>query len=183
MKKVLFFMLLFLLALFCVFFSVFTTEGGKEFFYKYRAEIFTTTGNAILFVLGLAFKVYDAIENKRLSFEIEATRDPVIDATNNMIDGYNAMKQGYDEHASLEHARDRAIAVVMAQNAFIVEALQTVYANSKNLPQGIKDIINLKYAKCAKAIGDDETLKRLSEVFRKELDAAAGDETVTQEKQ
>ena len=163
MRKVLFFMLVFLFALFCVFATVFTSEGGKEFFYKYRAEIFSATGSGILFVFGLAMKVNDAITNKHLSQNVAQTRDPVVDATNKMIDGYNEMKQGYDVMKS-------TLAVVVAQNAFVVEALQTVYANSKNLPQGIKDVINLKYAKCLKAVGDDKTLNGLFEAVKKELD-------------
>lgn len=174
MRKVMFFMLVFLFVLFCVFATVFTSESGKEFYYKYRAEIFTTTGSGILLVLIGVFKVVDYISTKCLLRSIEQMRDPVINATNGMIDGYNDMKKGYE-------AMERVMAIVTAQNAFVVEALQTVYANSKNLPQGIKDVINLKYAKCLKAVGDDEMLKRLSETFRKEIDTVTNGESAKEE--
>ena len=169
MKKILLFMLVFLLVAVCVFAVMLSTEGGKDFFYRYRAEIFTIAGNVIVLVFSAALRVIGSKENKRLDESLEATREPVVGAVNDMIEGYNAMSKGYDERKVIEEARDRAIAVVMAQNTFIIETLQTVYANSKNLPQGVKDIINLKYAKCLKVIGDEETLNRLADVFRSEL--------------
>lgn len=169
MKKILLFMLVLLLVVFCVFAVMLSSEGGKDFFYRYRTEIFEITGTVLVLAFSAAARVLGSKENKRLDESLEATREPVFGAVNDMIDGYNAMTKDYDKHAVIEEARDRAIAVVMAQNTFIIETLQTVYANSKNLPQGVKDIVNLKYAKCLKAIGDDETLKRLSELFRDEL--------------
>ena len=169
MKKILLFMLVFLLVLSCTFAIVLSTEWGKEFFYRYRAEIFSATGSFILFVLGLDFKLMGSKENKHLDENLMATRGPLVDAMNGMIDGYNAMKAGYDERALIDEGRDRAMAIVMAQNTFLMEMLQTVYANSKNLPQGVKNIINIKYAKCLKAIGDEETLKRLADLFKKEI--------------
>ena len=40
----------------------------------------------------------------------------------------------------------------------VLDILATVYANSKNLPQGVKDLVNLKYADVLKTTSDDEKL-------------------------
>lgn len=169
MKKVLFFMFVFLLVGSCAFAIVLSTESGKELFYRYREEVFTTTVGIVLFVFNFACKFLGSKESKCLDESIASASEPVVNAINRMIDGYNKMERLYEEHASTDKCLNQAISVVMAQITFVVEALQTVYANSKNLPQGVKDMVNLKYAKCLKDIGDKEALKQLFEAFRGEL--------------
>ena len=50
-----------------------------------------------------------------------------------------------------------------AQTKAILEILTTVYANSKNIPQGVKDLVNLKYADVLKLVGDEDKLKEIAE--------------------
>lgn len=51
-----------------------------------------------------------------------------------------------------------------------------MYPNSKNLPQGVKDLVNLKYADALKIVGDDNKLIEAAEVAEGEPDATDGDE-------
>ena len=41
-----------------------------------------------------------------------------------------------------------------------------VYANSKNLPQGVKDLISIKYANVLKALESDEELASVVKAVR-----------------
>jgi len=47
---------------------------------------------------------------------------------------------------------------MVVQTRAVLDILATVYANSKNLPQGVKDLVNLKYADVLKTTSDDEKL-------------------------
>ena len=49
-----------------------------------------------------------------------------------------------------------------AYSKAILEVLTTVYANSKNIPQGVKDLVNLKYADVLKLVGDEDKLKEIA---------------------
>ena len=50
---------------------------------------------------------------------------------------------------------------MVAQTKAILEILTTVYANSKNIPQGVKDLVNLKYANVLKTVEDEDKLKEV----------------------
>ena len=56
-----------------------------------------------------------------------------------------------------------------AQTKAILEIMTTVYANSKNIPQGVKDLVNLKYADVLKLVGDEDKLKEIVEPARRSL--------------
>ena len=60
-----------------------------------------------------------------------------------------------------EIARANTLGAVAAEATTILEILMTVYPASKNLPQGIKDIVELKYANCLKTINNDEKLSAI----------------------
>ena len=62
-----------------------------------------------------------------------------------------------------EKERYRTMLAAFAQTKAILEILTTVYANSKNIPQGVKDLVNLKYADVLKLVGDEEKLKGIAE--------------------
>lgn len=66
-----------------------------------------------------------------------------------------------------EIARVNTIGVVATETTAILEILMSVYPNSKNLPQGIKDIVNLKYANCLKVIDSDEKIRSVMEAVHK----------------
>lgn len=47
----------------------------------------------------------------------------------------------------------------------VLEILMAVYPNAKNLPQGVKDLIALKYAKCKELVGSDERMSSVLNVI------------------
>ena len=79
---------------------------------------------------------------------VAGSQQDVIGVVNELITAYNGFKQWFEENASTEEARNKMVSDLVAQNTAMLEILTTVYANSKNLPQGVKDIVTLKYAKC-----------------------------------
>ena len=85
------------------------------------------------------------------------------------------MKESYDQHGALEGERNRVVGAVLATNSAILEILTTVYVNSKNLPQGVKDLVNLKYANCLKTLEDDKQLMAIVEAVRNNIGSATGD--------
>lgn len=91
---------------------------------------------------------------------VTSSQNGVIDVANALLQGYAEMKEKYQQYENIEDDRNKIVGAVMVQNATILDFLVTVYANS-NLPQGVKDIVSLKYARCNKALDDDEKLKSL----------------------
>jgi hypothetical protein len=61
------------------------------------------------------------------------------------------------------------VGAVLATNTAILEILTMVYTNSKNLPQGVKDLVNLKYANCLKTLDDDEKVKAIVTAVRENI--------------
>ena len=200
MKKVWIFLLIFSMMLCLLCLPCFAADGAAtgeatlwtrclEFFYRYSAEIFSILGTAVLFIYSVVARIRSGKSDRSLSSTVNqakafaeqtATRQgPVIAAVNEMIEGYNAIKQDYDARSAAEDERNRAVAAVMAQNTAIIEILQTVYANSKNLPQGVKDIVNLKYANCLKTLSSEEALAHMAKSFRAEINE--GTEIVSSE--
>lgn len=100
---------------------------------------------------------------------ISTSQDAVVDAVNGMIGGYNKLEEAYHENAGAEDERNRLVGALVAQNTAILEILRTVYANSKNLPQGVKDIVNLAYANVLKEMDDDEKLKATVESVKEAM--------------
>lgn len=101
-----------------------------------------------------------------------ASQGSIIGAVNTMIDGYNGMRQSYEKYESVEDDRNKLIGAVFIQNTAILEILTTVYVNSKNMPQGVKDLVNLKYANCLNTLESDESLRGVVEAVRKEIGVA-----------
>ena len=101
----------------------------------------------------------------------------VVSAMNGLIGGYNQMYESYEKYGQTEEDRNKLIGAVMVQNTAILEILSTVYVNSKNMPQGVKDLVNLKYANCLKAIGDDETLLAIVSAVREKVSASSESDT------
>ena len=98
--------------------------------------------------------------------DVKGNQDAMVSAVNGLIDGYNAMGQKYEQYGKFEGARDKYVVAAVTQSTAILEILYTVYANSKNVPQGVKDLVNLKYASCLKQIGDDKELMAIVESIR-----------------
>ena len=160
-----------------------------EFFSAYSSETISVMGSAVLLVFNFVLKRSNSKASKdtdkSLHFikeEISAThgsQNAVVSVVNNMIDGYNSLSQKYDAmnesyelYGATEDERNRIVGAVFATNTAILEILTTVYVNSKNLPQGVKDIVNLKYANCLKALDDDTQLRAIVEAVRNNIGKA-----------
>jgi hypothetical protein len=67
----------------------------------------------------------------------------------------------------------------MIQNTAILQILNRVYINNKNLPQGVKDLVNLDFANCLKALEDDEACAAIVDTVKQLL--TAGDNVAEDE--
>jgi hypothetical protein len=139
-----------------------------EFANQYRQELIDVCG-----FLGMAIAALFALFKQRRNgqtvaagvssmlrntSDVSTSQSGVVNAVNEMIGTYNKMSDAYVQYATSEDERNRLVGAMVVQNAAILEILSTVYANSKNLPQGVKDIVNLKYAKCLTMLENDEKL-------------------------
>lgn len=145
-----------------------------EFFYKYKAEILGVVGDAAIFIIAIIIKIRNASSAKAFAADISETNTSqrsVVNVVNEMVDGYNAMKRSYDEYGVTENDRNRVVGTMVATNTAILEILATVYANSKNLPQGVKDIVSLKYANCLRTLENDEQMMAIVSAVRENIGA------------
>ncbi|MBQ9416773.1 MAG: hypothetical protein IJU20_08055 [Clostridia bacterium] len=110
------------------------------------------------------------------STNTSATDTNVTAAVNGLIDGYNDMNASYKAQQHLEDERNKVVSSVLETNLAILGILQTVYANNRNIPQGTKDLINYKYAKCLTTLENDEELKAIAELVKKSVEGASDDE-------
>jgi hypothetical protein len=93
----------------------------------------------------------------------------MINAVNSMITGYNGMRESYEKYESVEDDRNKLIGAMMVQNTALLEILTTVYVNNKNLPQGVKDMVTLRYCNSQKLLGDDQALRAIVEAVREKV--------------
>lgn len=171
-----------------------------EFVKRYSTEVVTAIGSAALFVLNFLLKnssKKSADATKRslsdISDVVSGTNNgqtAVVGAINNLIAGYNELKLNYDEmknsydtYGAAEAERNRVVGAVFATNTAILEILTTVYANNRNLPQGVKDLVNLQYANCLKTLENDEQLKAIAASVRENIGSYAKLDTEAGEKQ
>lgn len=110
------------------------------------------------------------------STETTKTDTNVTSAVNSLIDGYNEMSALYAAQEGLQDDRDKLVASVLETNMAILGILQTVYANNRNIPQGTKDLINYKYAKCLSTLESNEDLKAIAELVKKTVEVNTNDE-------
>lgn len=153
-----------------------------EYCTNHKTELLGLVGDAAIFVLAIFVKlfvdkkiksiIYDLSVVKGDASETATAQTSVVSSVNGMIDGYNQMRASYEKYESVEDDRNRLVGAVMVQNTALLEILTTVYVNNKNLPQGVKDIVNLKYANAQKAIGNDDTLRAIVESVREKIETA-----------
>lgn len=93
----------------------------------------------------------------------ETSQRSVVNVTNELIEGYNRFEKALNNFDTTENERYKTMLAAFAQTKAILEILMTVYANSKNIPQGVKDLVNLKYAEVLKLVGDEDKLKEIAE--------------------
>lgn len=137
------------------------------------AEILTVLGDIILVACLIAQRVKQKKKLVELGTNIITVKDDVantvssqksvVSVTNELIEGYNKFEKALNNFDATENERYKTMLAAFAQTKAILEILTTVYANSKNIPQGVKDLVNLKYADVLKLVGDEEKLKGIAE--------------------
>lgn len=143
-----------------------------EWLNKYKVEIVAFITDIVM----LAMVIHNTVKSKKGLLRIgkdtsltNSSQSQVICGLNNLIENYNAIEQKITSYENTENERYKFVAAMVAQTRAVLDILATVYANSKNLPQGVKDLVNLKYADILKTVSDDEKL--LSVVIEQEPDA------------
>ncbi|MBE5757557.1 MAG: hypothetical protein E7345_01320 [Clostridiales bacterium] len=149
--------------------SIETTEENPTFFgriWEYvksnYPEIITTITAAGVFLLTTVLPKYLKKRIKNLDDKMltnNSTQAEVIDVINLLIESYNKLEAKIDKYNKGEEDRNKAVSDTVKECRAILEILATVYANSKNLPQGVKDLVNLKYANVLKAIEENKPIE------------------------
>ena len=137
------------------------------------AEILTVLGDIALVACLIAQRVKQKKKLVELGTNIITVKDDVantvssqknvVNVTNELIEGYNKFEKALNNFDATESERYKTLLAAFAQTKAILEILTTVYANSKNIPQGVKDLVNLKYADVLKLVGDEDKLKEIAE--------------------
>jgi len=167
-----------------------------EYVVENKTELLGILGDGIILVLAFLVKMGADKKNKRIAdavAEVQKTtglnlsnQQDVVTVVNGMIESYNkleaeykAFKETYDKYGQTEIDRNKVIGALAAEVNAVLEILTTVYANSKNLPQGVKDLISIKYANVLKALESDEELASVVKAVR--ILAGASDNTTAVE--
>lgn len=147
-----------------------------EFVVTYQDKIIDIGTVVIILVCSVTANVVQRKKNKKTdanfssilttTSSVSDSQNGVVGAVNAMIGGYNNLRESYEKYEGAEDDRNKLVGAVFVQNATILDVLTTVYVNSKNLPQGVKDLVNIKYAKCLKALDDDEKLRACVEAVK-----------------
>lgn len=208
-KFLLSFVLVFMLLTPVTAFAVEITAGGEEIDYNTiftriwefveanKTEVVSAAGSGLVLVVSAIVKAANSKESRKLSELLNAiqgdtqgtnkAQSSLIGVVNQMISGYNVMKEsndylktGYEDmktayeiNATKEDDRNRLIGAVMVQNTALLEILSSVYVHNKNLPQGVKDLIILRYSNAMKALSDDEILCAVVESVREKINFQA----------
>jgi hypothetical protein len=161
-----------------------------EFCEQNKTDIFTIGFGALVFIAEIIISRKNASKTNIIDLGVKSlksdssttlnSQEAVVKATNELIDSnamlmqaYKEMKERYDQVTASDEERNRNVIEVALLCETILEILSTVYNNSK-VPQAIKDIVNLKYAKCFKALDDNSVL--LSMIEPKKVDTEGTDE-------
>lgn len=137
----------------------------QEYLQANYPEIAATVGNVILFIL----MIVQYVKNKKKLLNIDGsvskqgdTQSQIVGVVNDLISAYNQVEERLEDSGVSVEDRTNVKTLILQTRA-VLDILTTVYANSKNIPQGIKDLVNLKYANCLKVVeGDDK--KAIEEV-------------------
>lgn len=150
------------------------------------AEILTVLGDIVLVACLIAQRVKQKKKLVELGTNIITVKDDVantvssqknvVSVTNELIEGYNKFEKALNNFDATENERYKTMLAAFAQTKAILEILTTVYANSKNIPQGVKDLVNLKYADVLKLVGDEDKLKEIAEPAETAEETAEVDE-------
>lgn len=132
-----------------------------EWINEHKVEIVAIITDIVMF----AMLIYNTVKSKKSLLRIgkdtsfiNNSQAEAIGGLNNLIENYNAIEAKITSYENLESERYKFVAAMVVQTRAVLDILATVYANSKNLPQGVKDLVNLKYAGVLKTVNDDEKL-------------------------
>ena len=123
----------------------------QEWFERNLSEFFSGA------TLVTAFSTVTAVivswrKNKKLKAATDALLAGVSEKTDNnteineLIEKYNAVQEYIVALDKKELTRDAICEEMATFGKTILEILATVYANNKNIPQGVKDLVTLKYS-------------------------------------
>lgn len=160
----------------------------QEYITKYTGEILTTGGDVVLLCAYVVYFVLDKRKSKDTKAKLETiagntgnvavSQGGVVEVANNLIDGYNVasgkiadMMATYEKLKEKDAERDLLLARVLVQNQTLLEIIQTAYTNSQ-LPQGTKDLVIFKYAKCLALSDNEEKLASIIGTIHGELTPA-----------
>lgn len=158
-----------------------------EFVKKNKNTVFEVGfSTVILVLLWFVKKAQSKLKNdlslsNSNSVSVANSQSGVIGAVNTMIEGYNTFKSDFTKIKEADAERDKQIAAMIVTNTAILDIMSRVFPNSKTLPQGVKDMVNITYANTMKAINDDQQLTALVEASRILL--AAGTEKAASEEE
>lgn len=149
----------------------------QEYIKTNYPEIAATVGNVVLLIL----MIVQYVKNKKKLFTIDSsvnkqtnTQSQIVDVVNGLIKGYNEIEQKLADSGVTEDDRINIKTLIMQTRA-VLDILTTVYANSKNIPQGVKDLVNLKYANCLKFVEDKNEIKEV--VIESDKEEVSAEET------
>lgn len=75
----------------------------------------------------------------------------VVKTVNTLIEGYNETLDKLHAMETQAEQQKQIIATLETSAKATLEILATVYANNKNIPQAVKDLVNIKYVQALKA--------------------------------
>lgn len=151
----------------------------------HRAEVVTVIGNIVVIIYMIAKNVKSKKKLLEIGTNVLSVRDgvantntkqgEVVNVTNELIEGYNRFETALNDFGKTEQERYKVMTAAYLQTRAILKIMTTVYANSKNIPQGVKDLVNLEYADVLKLVGDEEKLKEFIEATESPGEASAGE--------
>jgi hypothetical protein len=169
-----------------------------EFVDKYKAEALTLIGDVALVLIAVYIKLKNGKGTKEINEALNTIRektgitltnqDNVVGVINNLIDAYNVqaeayikLQEAYQKYGATELDRNKVLGALAAEIATVLEILSTVYVNNRNLPQGVKDLVTIKYANCLKALENDEELASVVKAVRAAIDKNQGEESAEEQ--
>lgn len=115
---------------------------------------------------------------------VSDSQNAVVGAMNGLLsdnektrESNESLRQELEQLKTAEEAKDKVVGALAVQMNAVLEILTSVYVNSKNLPQGVKDIVNLRYAKCLSAMENDAALHNCMDAVRKTIGIGESDES------
>jgi hypothetical protein len=121
---------------------------------KNKTTILAGIGTAFSFILtsvAVPFLRKKLSKYETTMLNTSASNSEVINVVNQLIGKYDEVQTVLELLQNSEQARDTTINELTAYAKGTMGILATVYQNSKNVPQVVKDIINVKYVSALKS--------------------------------